>query len=109
MSDPFIVTVIDKPDAGESEQGRNTKQHHMQIFAALQSRDKASLAAAETHSPLLRSRLRTLFGSQDFSEMQSLDGKQQLAAEAAKTVNTVLSGEGAPPIERVLFTNFVLQ
>lgn len=109
MSGPFIVTVSDKPADGESSNGRSNRSHHLQIYLALQSRDEAALAAAETNAPLLKDRLRTLFSSQDFSEMLTLAGKKRLAKDTATLVNKVLSDEGAPPIDGVLFTNFVLQ
>lgn len=95
---PFIVTL--------STDGR---QRYMQIFVALQSRNQAALDSAQTHMPLIRSRLLTLFGAQDFQAMQTPEGKQKLLNEALATVNTVLEQEGAEPIDRILFENFVLQ
>lgn len=95
---PFIVTL--------STEGR---QRYMQIFVALQSPNQAALDAAQTHMPLIRSRLLTLFGAQDFQAMQTQEGKQKLLDEALATVNAVLEQEGAEPIEYILFENFVLQ
>ncbi|WP_148862338.1 flagellar basal body-associated FliL family protein [Marinobacter fonticola] len=98
LDKPFIVTLA-------SEE----RQRYMQIFVALQSRNQAALDAAQTHMPLLRSRLLTLFGAQDFQAMQTPEGKQALLEEALSTVNTVLEQEGAEPIDHILFENFVLQ
>lgn len=95
---PFITTV--------AQEG---KSRYLQVFVALVARDPASEAALGTHSPLLRSRLLTLFGSGDFLTLQSEEGRQALKSEALILVNEVLKAEGAPPIKRVLFTNFVLQ
>lgn len=95
---PFITTV--------AQEG---KSRYLQVFVALVARDATSEAALGTHSPLLRSRLLTLFGSGNFLTLQSEEGRQALKSEALILVNEVLEAEGAPPIERVLFTNFVLQ
>lgn len=98
ITKPFIVTL--------STEGR---QRYMQIFVALQSRNPEALDAAQTHMPLIRSKLLTLFGSQDFQAMQTPEGKQSLLDEGVATVNGVLEQEGAEPIDRILFENFVLQ
>lgn len=98
ISKPFIVTL--------AAEGR---QRYMQIFVALQSSNPEALDAAQTHMPLIRSRLLTLFGSQDFQAMQTPEGKKALLEEGVATVNTVLEQEGAEPIDRILFENFVLQ
>lgn len=95
---PFITTVA-----------QDDKSRYLQVFVALAARDAASEAALELHSPLLRSRLLTLFGGGDFLTLQSEEGRQALKAEALTLINGVLEDEGAPPVERVLFTNFVLQ
>ncbi|WP_111497722.1 flagellar basal body-associated FliL family protein [Marinobacter bohaiensis] len=98
MSKPFIVTL--------ASEGR---QRYMQIFVALQSRDQAALDAAQTHMPLIRSRLLTLFGAQDFQAMQTPEGKEALLQKGVETVNQVLEQEGAEPVDHILFENFVLQ
>ncbi|MGP4844934.1 flagellar basal body-associated FliL family protein [Marinobacter sp. 1Y8] len=95
---PFIVTL--------SADGR---QRYMQIFVAFQSRDQAALDTAEKHMPLIRSRLLSLFGGQDFAAMQTVEGKQQLLTDTLAAVNGVLEQEAASPIDRILFENFVLQ
>ncbi|MAA63222.1 MAG: flagellar basal body protein FliL [Alteromonadaceae bacterium] len=95
---PFIVTLT-----------ADGRQRYMQIFVAFQSRDQAALDAAETHMPLIRSRLLSLFGGQDFAAMQTVEGKQQLLADTLAAVNGVLEQEGASPVDRILFENFVLQ
>ncbi|PAV27372.1 flagellar basal body protein FliL [Tamilnaduibacter salinus] len=98
LEEPFIVSL-------SSGQG----QRYMQVFVALQSRDQSALDAAKTHQPVIRSRLRTLFANQAFDAMQTPDGVSQLLTESTAAVNEVLKQEGAPAIDRVLFTNFVVQ
>ena len=95
---PFIATV--------AHEGRT---RHMQVHVALAYRDPAVEPALATHAPLLRSRLLTVFGRGDFMVLQTGGGRQSIKTEALSTVNQVLENEGAPPVDRVLFTNFVLQ
>lgn len=104
---PSLYYSIDKPFIVTLSSGE--RQRYMQIFVALQSRNQAALDAAQTHMPLIRSRLLTLFGAQDFQTMQTQAGKQKLLDEALATVNAVLEQEGAEPIDHILFENFVLQ
>lgn len=98
FEEPFIVSL----SSGEG-------QRYMQVFVALKSRDQSALDAAQTHQPVIRSRLRTLFATQAFDAMQTPEGVDQLLSESTATVNEVLKQEGAPAVDRVLFTNFVVQ
>ena len=95
---PFITSVA---QAGRAR--------YMQVYVALLYRDQAAKADLEIHRPLLRSRLLTLFGSGDFMALQSEEGRRVLKTDALAAVNDVLESEAAPPIDQVLFTNFVLQ
>lgn len=94
----FVTTVVSE-----------NRARHLQVFVALAYRDTAAEAALNTHAPLLRSRLLTLFGRGDYMALQSAGGREALKAEALQVLNDELAAEGAAPVERVLFTNFVLQ
>ncbi|ROU01758.1 flagellar basal body protein FliL [Marinobacter sp. R17] len=98
ITKPFVVTL--------STDGR---QRYMQIFLALQSRNQGALDVAQANMPLIRSRLLTLFGGQDFQAMQTPEGKEKLLQETLDTINGILAEEGGEPIDHVLFENFVLQ
>ncbi|MFE8069512.1 flagellar basal body-associated FliL family protein [Marinobacteraceae bacterium S3BR75-40.1] len=95
---PLIVTL--------NTQGR---QRYMQVSLALVARDPEAEKAFEVHRPLLRSRLLTLLGQQDFMSVQTDQGRRQLQDAILARVNEVLEQEGEPKVEKVLFTNFVLQ
>lgn len=95
---PLVTTV--------QAQGR---QRYAQVHLSLEAADPAALAAAQTHMPLIRSKLVMDLGNSDFNELQTPDGRAALAAQMLITVNDVLAGEGEPPIKRVLFRNFVVQ
>jgi flagellar FliL protein len=85
------------------------RQRYAQVYLALEATDPQALAAAQLHLPLIRSQLITLLGSSDFNELQTPEGRENLAKRMLDTVNQVLEQEGEPPIKRVLFRNFVVQ
>ena len=94
----FITTV-----------SQGEKSRYLQVFVALLLRNQATKLTLETHDPLLRSQLLTLFGKGDFLALQSEAGRQALKSDALTLINRVLATEGAAPVEQVLFTGFVLQ
>lgn len=95
---PFVTAVA------QAERAR-----YLQVSVALGYRDPTAEPGLETHRPLLRSRLLTLFGSADFMTLQSEQGRLTLKSDALATVNGILENEGAAKVEQVFFTNFVLQ
>ncbi|MBU2955251.1 flagellar basal body-associated FliL family protein [Marinobacter sp. F3R08] len=85
------------------------RQRYAQVYLALESTDQQALDSAKLHMPLIRSQLVTVLGSSDFNELQTPEGRSDLAIRMLSTVNQVLEQEGEPLIKRVLFRNFVVQ
>lgn len=86
------------------------RQRFMQVSVVLLGRDPVKMQKLAVHNPLLRNQLVMLFSSEDFTSLQSIDGKEALRARATMTVQALLEKEiGDPVIESVLFTNLVLQ
>ncbi|HTN34224.1 MAG TPA: flagellar basal body-associated FliL family protein [Marinobacter sp.] len=85
------------------------RQRYAQVFLALEAVNPQALAAAQLHLPLIRSQLITVLGGSDFNELQTPEGRRDLAVKMLDTVNQVLEQEGEPPVKRVLFRNFVVQ
>ncbi|QCF25679.1 flagellar basal body protein FliL [Hydrocarboniclastica marina] len=106
---PEPLQYFSFPKAFVTTVASENRARHLQVFVALAYRDSAVEAALNTHAPLLRSRLLALFGRGDYMALQSADGREALKAEALQVLNDTLAAEGAAPVERVLFTNFVLQ
>ncbi len=89
------------------EKGR---QVYLQIGVSLMTRDESIPEAVNLHQPLIRSTLVTLFGSQEFAELKTPEGKDALRELALEELNAVLSENvGIEGIEQVLFTSFVMQ
>ncbi|GEM_PF-784931 len=85
------------------------KVRYMQVTLSAMARDQAALDALDYHMPLIRSKINSLYSSQDFQFVQTEDGKLALQAETINVINALLLAEGEPSIEDVYFTNFVLQ
>lgn len=64
----------------------------------------------ETHMPLIKNNLFTLFASQKSENLRSAEGKAALQAEVLKTVQDVIDKYGSGgEVDNVFFTNFVMQ
>ncbi|MBE0485309.1 flagellar basal body-associated FliL family protein [Marinobacter sp.] len=85
------------------------RQRYVQVHVSFEATDPKALTAADTHMPLIRSKLVTVLGNSEFNELQTPDGRVDLAERMLVTVNDVLIQEGEPEIKRVLFRNFVVQ
>lgn len=86
------------------------KQRFLQVSLSVMARERDALDAVRTHTPLLRNNLVLLFSTQDFSNLQTPEGKDVLRQLALEEIQSLLQEEiGRPGIEQVLFTNFVMQ
>ena len=88
----------------------NGRPRFLQIGVSVMSRDLEALEALKIHEPLLRNNLILLFGSQSFSVLQTPEGKDALAEATLLEIQTLLEAEiGRPGVEKVLFTDLVMQ
>ena len=86
------------------------RQRYLQVYVSLMVRDPVLLEALKTNNPALQSALLQMFGEQDFNELKTPEGKDKLKSLALEEVNKVVAeniGEGE--VEKVLFTNIVMQ
>lgn len=96
----FVATLLSKEDTA----------HYMQAFVVAKSRDPLVAPALDKHMPLIVSRLNTLFSSTEFSTLSTIEGKQQLRADATKLLQNIMQQRiQMNGVEEVLFTNFVMQ
>jgi len=85
-------------------------KHYMQVSVAIMAHNENKLNELSRHFPALRDKLIMLFAAQDFANLQTKEGKENLRKQATKyarqiAINTV----GEPVVDQVLFTNLVLQ
>lgn len=108
------------------------RQRFLQTELTFTYRDPSLLPTLELHMPAVRNSLVLLLSSQDFTELQTPEGKENLRIEALEIVQEILDQEQLdtlmrmpakerekfekehgsdeiPNIEQVLFTNFVMQ
>ncbi|MFO7788043.1 MAG: flagellar basal body-associated FliL family protein [Halospina sp.] len=97
LEDPLVVSV-----SGD-------QQRYLQLHLAFVMREDDVSSALERHRATVRSRLRGLLQEQSFAQLRTHEGKQALLEDMRDAVNAVLESENASSIERVLFTNFVMQ
>ncbi|GAA5316916.1 MAG: flagellar basal body-associated protein FliL [Candidatus Pelagadaptatus aseana] len=86
------------------------KQRYLQADVSLMVRENDVVAAIEEHSTMLQHGLLMLFSGQDYTELQTAEGKELLRQLALEEVQRLLEQEiGKKGVEQVLFTNFVMQ
>ncbi|EPJ45994.1 MAG: flagellar basal body-associated protein FliL [Osedax symbiont Rs1] len=96
----FVATLLSDDD----------RAHYLQAYVVAKSRDPLAAPALEKHMPLIVSRLNTMFSTQEFAKLSSLEAKQQLRSDATKLIQGILKQRiKVSGIEEVLFTNFVMQ
>ncbi|MBK6286113.1 MAG: flagellar basal body-associated FliL family protein [Gammaproteobacteria bacterium] len=99
LGERFVVTL--------QQEG---KQRYFQVSLSVMAREQSAIDALTVHAPLIRGRLVSLLGSQDFAALQTEQGKLALRASILGTVQEILTAEtGHAGVEQVFFTEFVLQ
>ena len=96
----FVSTVLSDDD----------RTHYLQAYVVAKSRDPLVAPALEKHMPLIGAKLNTMFSTQEFAKLSTLEGKQNLRADATKLLQDILMKRiQIKGVEEVLFTNFVMQ
>jgi len=96
----FVSTVLSDDD----------RAHYLQAYVVAKSRDPLVAPALEKHMPLIVSRLNTMFSTQEFAKLSTLEGKQILREDATKLLQKIMKERiKIAGVEEVLFTNFVMQ
>ena len=86
------------------------RQRFLQAEVSIMSRDEEVISAVELHMPRIRNALILLFSGQVYEEMQTDEGKELLRSEVLAEIRKIMEEEiGKPGVERVLFTNLVMQ
>jgi flagellar FliL protein len=83
---------------------------YLQADVQIMTRDPATSAALELHTPAIRNRLLLLFGQQSAEQLAQRSAKERLQEKALAEVVAVLRAESAADkVEAVLFTSLVTQ
>lgn len=82
----------------------------LQVDVQLMTRDPESVAAIQTHEPVIRNNLLMLFSAQELESLKTMEGKESLRDRALKEVQQVLAAQaGEPSVDDLYFTGFVIQ
>ncbi|MBT00669.1 MAG: flagellar protein [Oceanospirillaceae bacterium] len=105
-----IRTLEGKPMFVVTLQSDDEARHYMQAYVEAKSRDQEVVDALELHMPLVVARLNTLFSTQKFETLMTIEGKRAMREQATETVQSIMQDKiGRPGIETILFTNLVMQ
>lgn len=86
------------------------KDRLVQIKVQLMVRGSENENLARYHSPLIESSLLSTFASATVDQLRSVNGRVELRDKATDDIKASLTrAVGQPVIERVLFTDFVIQ
>lgn len=81
-----------------------------QVAITLVTREEDVIEALAQHSPSIKSKLVILLSGQKFDELQTPEGREALRAQSLQAVQDIMNKEiGKPGVEKVLFTDFVMQ
>lgn len=88
----------------------NGRQRLFQLGISLVTREQDVIDALAIHVPLVKSKLNIMLSGQKFEELQTPEGREALRQECLEAVQQILNTEiGKPGVEKVLFTDFVMQ
>lgn len=99
IPEPFVFNLRSEP-----------RDRMVQIKAHLMVRGRENERLARYHSPLIESSIINTFTSSTEQQLRSQTGRAELRDRATDDVQAILSQTvGTPVVERVLFTDFVIQ
>jgi flagellar protein FliL len=102
--DPFVVNLTS--EAGEQ---------YLQAAMTLEFEEGKQADHAKVYMPKIRNQVMLLLSGKKPAELASKEGKEKLASEIRKEINTVLLPEESngkeikAPLKAVLFTSFIIQ
>jgi flagellar protein FliL len=81
----------------------------LQITVEVMARDQKAIDGVQKNVPLIRNNLLLLISNRDYKTLMSREGKEKLRQEALTEVRNISKKEGAPAVDDLLFTSFVVQ
>lgn len=105
---PPVYYPLDPPLVVNFEQGARAR--YLQITLEVMAREKQVIEDLKIHMPVVRNNLNLLFSSQDYQQISTREGKEELRNAALLEVQKVMEEHtGKPGVEAVYFTSFVMQ
>jgi len=102
-----IYYAIDPPLVVNFED--STAVRFLQVTVEFMARDQKAIDGVQKNVPLIRNNLLLLISNRDYKTLMTREGKEKLRQEALNEVRNITKKEGAPPVDDLLFTSFVVQ
>ncbi|NOY66334.1 MAG: hypothetical protein GXP13_02855 [Gammaproteobacteria bacterium] len=91
-------------------EGGESGIRYLQLTLSVMVAKESNLEIVKKHMPVLRHNLNLLFGSLDFDDIRSREGKEKLTSESLKVIrNALQSSTGKPIVQAVFFNSIVGQ
>lgn len=108
VAEPIVYVILPQPFVFNVTGDKRDRM--VQIKVQLMVRGAENESQARYHSPLIESTLISTFASATVEQLRSPNGRTDLRDKATDDIKMTLSKVvGSPVIERVLFTDFVMQ
>ena len=105
--DPLYYTLADNLVVNFRNPGG---ARYLQVGIDLMTHDPDALPALKTNAPVLRNNLILLLSDQSESDLATREGKEAIRDKALAEVRTAMQKlYGAPAVEELYFTTFVMQ
>lgn len=107
LADPVYFAIEPPITVNFQQRGR---ARFLQVSLQVMTRDPLGLEQLKQHMPVVRNNLNLLFSGQSYEELSTREGKELLRKQALAEIQNVLTARaGAPVVEEVYFTGFVMQ
>lgn len=108
VAEPIVYVILPQPFVFNVTGDKRDRMVQIKVQLMLRGSENESLA--RYHSPLIESTLISTFASATVEQLRSPNGRTDLRDKATDDIKTTLTKVvGSPVIERVLFTDFVMQ
>lgn len=98
------------PDFVTNLASENDAKHYLQVRIETMTVGEKNLKLIELHEPLLRDKLILLFNNIPLSSFKSAKEKKKIQRQALELMQKTLTAEtGSPVIEKILFTQMIIE
>jgi len=81
----------------------------LQVEVQVMARKQSAINAVEEYAPVIKNDLIVLFSSQDYDELMTPAGKENLRKATLNVIQKAIGHSSNAGVEEVLFTNFITQ
>ncbi|WP_211234178.1 MULTISPECIES: flagellar basal body-associated protein FliL [Aliagarivorans] len=99
-----------EPDIITNYINKGRKLGYVRVTVEVMVDNESNLTHIEHHSPLIRDAIIEILGKQDYDDIRSLDGREEIRRRCLEVVNDLLVQEtGRKMVNNLLFTKYLYQ